>query len=88
MRRVCWYNTYGSTGDECLSYNIPCRQGSTSISVPAIVGIVVAVVSIAAVLVTLIIALDVGIENADACRTACGEGKVKTVTAFKCYCKD
>ena len=71
-----------------MSYNIPCRKPSDSISIPAIVGIVVAVMALAAVLVTLILSLTVGLENADACKTACGEGNVRSVTSFKCYCKD
>ena len=71
-----------------LSYNIPCKRDPQNVSIQATVAMVIAAVCLAATIIVLIITLNVGVENADACKTACGEGKVRSVTAFKCYCKD
>jgi len=60
----------------------------THVSIQAVVAMVVAAVSFAAILIVLILTMAVGPETADACRTACGEGNVRSATAFKCYCKD
>ena len=52
------------------------------------VTLIVTAIALAVVLVVFIINLTVGYESADACVRACGEGKVRSVSSFKCYCKD
>ena len=71
-----------------LSYNVPCRKDPSNVSIQAVVAMVIAAVCLAATIIVLIITMNVGVENADACKIACGEGNVRSVTSFKCYCKD
>ena len=72
-----------------MSYKIPCRTDSCQpVSIQAVVAMAIAAVCFAAVLIILILTMAIGPETADACKTACGEGNVRSVTVFKCYCKD
>lgn len=70
-----------------MSYNM-CSHKSGRMGGWKAATLIVTAIALAVVLVVFIINMTVGYESADACVRACGEGKVRSATVFKCYCKD